>query len=296
MSRNSMVTVRPHVSCMLWVLAAGLLCVSAHAVTVTLGTSHDVTIYDSGGDLSNGAGPHCFVGKNGTGAIRRALLRFNVASIPPGSTITAVTLTLNMSMSITDATNVTAHRVTASWGEGTSLPPNNGGDGIKATPNDATWTHRFYSTTLWTTQGGQFAAAASATTSVNANGLYNWTSATMIANVQQWVNTPSSNFGWILRGDEVSSASTKRFDTKENTSTSLRPKLVITYTLPCTPDANQEHTVNVLDMLAVINAWGACANPNNCPADIAPPGPPVGDDIVNVADLLAVINGWGACP
>jgi len=51
-------------------------------------------------------------------------------------------------------------------------------------------------------------------------------------------------------------------------------------------------TVNVDDLLAVINAWGPCANPNNCPADIAPVG---GNDLVNVDDLLAVINAWGAC-
>jgi len=56
--------------------------------------------------------------------------------------------------------------------------------------------------------------------------------------------------------------------------------------------------VNVEDLLAVIAAWGACGDPNNCPADIAPPGPPPGggDDTVNVSDLLAVIAGWGACP
>jgi len=55
----------------------------------------------------------------------------------------------------------------------------------------------------------------------------------------------------------------------------------------------QNNVVNVDDLLAVINAWGPCANPNNCPADIAPAG---GNDIVNVDDLLAVINGWGNCP
>jgi len=54
--------------------------------------------------------------------------------------------------------------------------------------------------------------------------------------------------------------------------------------------------VNVDDLLAIINAWGVCPNPANCPADIAPTGPPVGNDVVNVDDLLAVINGWGMCP
>ena len=43
----------------------------------------------------------------------------------------------------------------------------------------------------------------------------------------------------------------------------------------------------VNDLLAVINAWGSCAN---CPADLND------DGLVNVNDLLAVINAWGACP
>jgi hypothetical protein len=63
----------------------------------------------------------------------------------------------------------------------------------------------------------------------------------------------------------------------------------------CVGDINGDGTVNVDDLLAVINAWGPCANPNKCPADIAPPGG-CGDDVVNVDDLLAVINAWGPCP
>ena len=68
---------------------------------------------------------------------------------------------------------------------------------------------------------------------------------------------------------------------------------------PCPADiapGNGNGFVNVDDLLAVINSWGACANPNACPADIAPSGPPQGDDAVNVDDLLAVINAWGPCP
>jgi hypothetical protein len=68
--------------------------------------------------------------------------------------------------------------------------------------------------------------------------------------------------------------------------------------LPATPtcfgDINQSGSVNVSDLLAVIGAWGSCVNPNDCPADIAPP--PNGNDIVNVSDLLAVVGAWGPCP
>jgi len=65
----------------------------------------------------------------------------------------------------------------------------------------------------------------------------------------------------------------------------------------CPPDVapigSPDGVVNVSDLLAIIGGWGACANPNNCPTDIAPPG---GDDLVNVQDLLAVIGAWGNCP
>ena len=45
--------------------------------------------------------------------------------------------------------------------------------------------------------------------------------------------------------------------------------------------------VDVNDMLAVINSWGACSG---CAADIT------NDGQVDVMDLLAVIDGWGQCP
>lgn len=54
----------------------------------------------------------------------------------------------------------------------------------------------------------------------------------------------------------------------------------------CPADINGDNVVNVSDLLAVINAWGACAG---CPADIN------GDNVVNVSDMLAVINAWGPC-
>lgn len=50
--------------------------------------------------------------------------------------------------------------------------------------------------------------------------------------------------------------------------------------------------VNTDDLLTLVGTWGACANPTDCPADIAPSG---GDDVVNVDDLLLVITTWGTC-
>jgi trimeric autotransporter adhesin len=62
---------------------------------------------------------------------------------------------------------------------------------------------------------------------------------------------------------------------------------------PAPSDVDCDGDTDVHDLLSVLNNWGACADPNNCPADIAPPAPPaVGNDIVDVDDLMMVIAGW----
>ena len=53
----------------------------------------------------------------------------------------------------------------------------------------------------------------------------------------------------------------------------------------CPEDVNGDGTVDVLDLLAVIAAWG---NPGG-PEDVN------GDGVVDVLDLLAVISAWGPC-
>lgn len=63
----------------------------------------------------------------------------------------------------------------------------------------------------------------------------------------------------------------------------------------CPMDFDGNGAVDIVDLLDVINAWGACgAWPNPCLADTSPR--PVGDGEVTVDDLLAVINAWGICP
>ena len=51
----------------------------------------------------------------------------------------------------------------------------------------------------------------------------------MVADVQQWLDSPSENFGWILVGDEAAPHLAKRFDSREDTVLTARPKLTIVY-------------------------------------------------------------------
>lgn len=55
-------------------------------------------------------------------------------------------------------------------------------------------------------------------------------------------------------------------------------------------DINGDGWVSATDLLLVIDSWGPCADPANCPADIAPQD---GDGIVNVHDLVILILNWG---
>jgi hypothetical protein len=215
------------------ILAAALGCTAATltmAATISIMPSKDNTLYEydpAEGDHSNGAGFHFFAGENGMGELRRGVLAFDIAgSVPPGSTITAVSLSMNMSMTPAGALTVELHKLLADWGEGTSHAPMGEGDGAPATPNDATWRHRFFDTIFWTMQGGDFSATVSASQSVGGVGQYTWSSAQMIADVQSWVNNPASNFGWLVLGDETAIATAKRFDTRESASP---PVLTIQY-------------------------------------------------------------------
>lgn len=214
----------------------------------TLSPSKDNTLFeDVQGDVSDGAGAYFYVGTTGPTAgnvLRRATLAFDIAnSIPAGSIINSATLTLHLSKNppTGSAQTIELHSLLADWGQGTSdadgpTSISAGGAGVAATSGDATWLNRFFGSSpvsLWATAGGDFAASASATTSVNAIGNYSWTSATLITEVQGWLDNPASNFGWLIRNaDEVSSSTARRFDSRENGTAANRPKLTIDFTPP----------------------------------------------------------------
>jgi len=210
-------------------MSAGLV----NAATVNVSANLDNSIYSENTN-SNGLGPGIFVGKtaNVPNPVRRGLVAFNVAaSVPAGSTINSVQLKLFCTKTVAPDHPVAIHRVSAQWGEGTSLGT---GQGDVATTNDATWTHRLHPGTAWTTAGGDYQAGASATQTVGGVGVtYTWGStAAMVADVQGWLAAPASNFGWILIGNESVALTAKEFASREFGTAANRPVLTIDYTAP----------------------------------------------------------------
>ena len=199
---------------------------------VTLHPSKDNTLIENAtGSRSNGAGD-IFVGLNNDGnRIRRGLLAFDVAgSIPAGSTINSASLTMWLNRSRVGNRNVALHKVLADWGEAGS---SGSGDGADSQTGDATWLHKFFSNQFWVNPGGDFSPTASGVKAIGASGAsYTWSSTVqMVADVQSWLNNSTTNFGWLLKGDETQRSS-KRFDSGESTTASRQPVLTIDYTAP----------------------------------------------------------------
>jgi len=220
------------------VVAAGSL---ADAEVISITSMRDNTLFENiTGDLSNGAGSGMFVGNTNQGGEnrRRALVAFDIAgSVPAGSIITNVSLTVTCNQARGSGIVVGLHPVLANWGEGTSDSGPFGGSGDDSTPGDATWIHAFYAFpggVLWATEGGDFNPAANATRNVSGEGPVTWASTdSMVSVVQRWLNRPDQNFGWMLKSsNETGSQNAKRFATREEPVVATRPRLTIEYTIP----------------------------------------------------------------
>lgn len=205
------------------------------AAPVVLDAEKDATIYEEGnGTDANGAGDYLFTGRTaaqGGSAERRALVAFPVVNaVPEGSNIVSVSLEVTMSKTTSGAQTVGLHRVLEDWSEGPSNPPGQEGGGITGEDGDVTWTHRELPDALWATPGGTFVQAASATLEIAGEDDYSFaTTSGLVADVQDWLDDPSSNFGWMLVMDSPPTGSAKRFNSREYTISSSRPKLTIHY-------------------------------------------------------------------
>ncbi|MBN8645506.1 MAG: multicopper oxidase domain-containing protein [Planctomycetes bacterium] len=247
--------------------------------TVNLTPTADATLYqDTEGDIANGAGQSLYAGKTNQSSnfLRRTLIKFDLSSIPAGSTITAVNLKLRCSKVPTGAVGTysfTLTKVSTTWGEGTSNASGDEGAGTTATTNSATWQHRFYSATTWTTAGGTTTGGVSATTSVTNTGNYNWTSAAMVTDVQNWLNSPATNNGWMLKGNETTAKSARQFDSRTHPTSANRPVLTVTYTAPatsgacCFSDGTCLVTTSATcsSMIGSYQGNGTDCSPNPCP-------------------------------
>ena len=201
--------------------------------------TQDTTIRNFNPDLNLGSSS--IIEMNGpTTFIRRALVRFDniigtgPGQIPPLSRILSATLTMNVQFAQSTA-GATMHRVLTDWNEGT-LTWNNFGSGPGGQP-DIDYASEVLAIVSLTTLG---------TRSFNVTG-----------KIQDYVDGHPT-FGWMFSG---TSNLVGGFDSSESVEGDERPLLVVGYLPPvntCPADINTSGTVNVIDLLAMLAAWGAC--------------------------------------
>ena len=260
----------------------------AQAETVSLRPVADGTLIqpNDGGQYSLGAAYNIYCGRTGTnggGTFCRALVRFDLSAIPPGSTVLSASLRCYMSQTSAGTQDCSLHRMSQSWGEGTSFAF--GGGGTIPEANDVTWTHRLWPSTLWSVPGGAFVPAASAVRSIGAVGSYTWaTTNALVADVQAWVNAPAGNFGWVIVGNEAVLETAKRFESRESADVARHPTLTVTYVPGTAPpgDLTGDGRIDGADLGALLAAWGQAGGP----ADLDRNG------TVNGADLGILLANW----
>ena len=222
-----------------WLTVIALASVNPAAADETLiEASRDNTLYEStAGTLSNGSGDYLFVGSTSSNGVRRAVIAFDdLSTIPAGSTIDSVRLHLQLSREVSSATTLSVWRLVSDWGEGTSDAEGQEGAGAPAAEDDATWIHTIDDTQSWLSAGGDFMAAASAELVVDAVGSYTVeTTEALVNDVQEWLDNPEMNFGWILTAGE-SGTTAKRFNSRENPNSAMGPVLEVSFTAPSEDD------------------------------------------------------------
>lgn len=109
----------------------------------------------------------------------------------------------------------------------------------------------------------------------------------MRLDVQDMLDNPADNFGWILIGTESGGDTAKRYDTKDNPNVANRPTMTVLFTPPCIGDINGDMMVDTADLETLIAQFGTAG----------PEGDLNGDLIVDTGDLGILIGAFGMpCP
>jgi spore coat protein A len=253
---------------------------TAFAATANITPSVDNTVAEEFPDNSSGACDSLFSGNTDAPAARRALLQFDIAAnLPPGAVINSVTLSMTVTRGSNHVDSTFAlHPITAPWVEGVEGCGVRGGGQGEPSTGGVTWN-------TMPTFG-----AESGSTLIN-NTTPDWDSAgagngAMISDVQDWLDNPNTNYGWILLGDEANPTTARRFDSREGAAA---PVLTVDFTsdgLACCFDTG-DCTIQIDETSCLASGGtsflpgvdtcepnpcpqpaGACCNPDNtCTAD-----------------------------
>ncbi len=270
-------------------LALGCVAMRAVAASVTNPPSADTSLMEIAPTNNNGAQAWVLSGKIQNDFYRmRGLYKFDLTNIPTNAQVNSAALNIEVTR-VPDEPPVNStfglRRMLRAWGEGNKFadPINNPGDrpgqGRPATEGEATWQCAFFPTNEWSAPGGaeglDFSSSESSFELIGGLGSYRFPSTPeLVADVQDWVNQPDLNHGWLLRSnDEVTILTARRFASREDPD--FHPTLEVDFFVPpriatttrsngefaltFTAWAGQNYTVEFRDSLAS-GAWQTLTN------------------------------------
>lgn len=212
-----------------------------HGASVTLYPVADASLAQAFPSNNLGAQLFLTAGTTQTYLTNRALLRFDpAAQIPAGSKIISAQLVVVVTAQPSDGYTPTGfglYRMRTNWVEGTKsgYPP---ALGSAAGTNETCWAARLAHVQPWTAAGGattnDFAPAPSTQEYIygKADSPYTFrTSAAAVADLQDWLDRPAENFGWMLKPlDEAANFTARRFAAREDADQA--PALQVVYLVP----------------------------------------------------------------
>ena len=209
-----------HTFLLLMTLFVGLTVTSSAQTIIQLTPVAD-TYLDASNSTTNYGTTTFFSIEGENTRLKRALLKFDLSTLPSNATIVSASLVLQKVGTDVTANDVSVYRM------GTTTPAQNW------TETGASW-DKYTGSSSWTVSGANsdIFATPYATTSVSANGSYSWTVTSL---VNDWVNNSIANNGIMLRANPEQSGNQPLFDFNSKQAASNQPVLVITYSLPTYP-------------------------------------------------------------
>ena len=195
----------------------------ASAATGNFTATKDARFEQSGGDVNYGA-ETTMVLRNSASYNQRAVLEFDISSIPAGSTISSAIMYLNYEAYYAPTGDPVGHTVRAYKLTRTNWTEGSGGS------TNVSWNH-YTGTTHWTTGGGDYdsdGTPAYADSTFPAS--YGW----MAWTITEITQDAFANVAGLVEIEIIDIDGTGHipyFYSKDNAT--LKPYLAVTYTLPC---------------------------------------------------------------
>jgi hypothetical protein len=264
-----MATYTQHARDIRWALAAEaaliafILTTSTQADTLTFYATGDATLDELYPNGNSGSSYKTVARNTGSGPWELdPLVRFDISSIPAGTSIESATLALyyfSWGDNNPAGRPLTCYRVTDDWEE---------------------------MTVTWNTQPDRESEVTDVCVVPGSPG--EWMMWDVTVNVRDFVDGTVPDYGWIIMDETYWGSSNipyTKFYAKENGE--LIPYLEVKIGAPpCPADLTNDGVVDVDDLFVLLGYWGY----SDSPADIND------DGTVDVDDLFIVLNNWGPCP